>query len=538
MLKVFKTIPLYIWGMTLFFCLLYGITASLLWASFGMDGYDIGIFDQVLWNSSRGNIFSYSFNPYSYIVDHRSVLLLLLIPLYWIAAHPITLLVLQGGILASGIPLIYVLTRKYLANQLYSVSTQRCVASSAAIIYALHPIVWHMQFSEFHLLPFLIPGSFLAAYFLKQNNWHALSAVIGLILLVREDTAVMTIGIGLMILLFPKSKSTMVERLYGGSVILISSIVLAIHLWIGKIVAPFGESKFVALYHWAGESVGEVLLHWLTHPLQTVGVLLGSDHVLTIFLLLSVFAFLPLFAARWLIPTIIPIILFLLIQEPILEPVVFSHYTAFIFPWLCIAAVNGYIALKKKCTKASIMQAVTVSVIVLISMQGILFSPFIDPTIQQLYVDKERVENINAAISSIDANDAVMATPGVYSHLARRSQIYPTLHTMAGTYHFTDIPYEHSGAIDWLLFEKSEMALYRATYSETEIENAFRRFEDIITSNGLSVIEVNETIVVYGKTENDVQSISELEQLFFGGNIHIKNGSILPLHMPQVTIEY
>lgn len=536
--SLLQSIPRHIWVLTLFFYTIYSVAAIGQWYFFGMDGYDIGIFNQVLWNSAQGNLFEYSFNPYSYFVDHRSILLIGLIPLYWMVAHPVILLIVQAGIAAVVIPIVFVVARNIFEQITHSVKP--IVAGTvASVLYAMHPTIWHMQIQEFHMLPVLIPLSVLFVVFYQKKQWQYMSAIIGLMLLVREDVAVMTIGIGCMMLLFPRKEVKKIDRYYGSSVVVISSIVLSTQLYIGKLISPFEQSKFLALYDWAGLSVREIVLHWVTHPLETISVMVGNDHLLTIIILLCLFAFVPLFSARWTIPALLPFGLFLFIQEPILQPILFSHYAAFIFPWLFVAMLYGYMNVMNRYRNTeTVRQIFSVSVVICIGIQVIMFSPVMNEVHKNVILDSSRIEKLQATVERISEEDAVMATPALYSHLSSRSAIFPTLHVMEGTYHFTDIPYEHSGGIDWMLFERSEIALYRAVYSEEELQEAFYRFQNLITANNLSVIESDQYIVVYGKGEDKQTQITELEQLFFGGSIEITSGSIIPFSEPHVEIVY
>ena len=74
--------------------------------SYHSHGWDLGFFDQILWNTASGRAFEHSFREISYLGDHWQPVLLLLTPLVWLNLGPAPLLVVQGLALgAAAIPL-------------------------------------------------------------------------------------------------------------------------------------------------------------------------------------------------------------------------------------------------------------------------------------------------------------------------------------------------------------------------------------------------------------------------------------------------
>jgi uncharacterized membrane protein len=68
------------------FATLFGTMAILRHNAFHSSGYDLGIFDQVIWNSAHGRLFENSImaDSPSFLGHHFSPLLLVLVPLYWV----------------------------------------------------------------------------------------------------------------------------------------------------------------------------------------------------------------------------------------------------------------------------------------------------------------------------------------------------------------------------------------------------------------------------------------------------------------------
>src|ERR1700694_2729922 len=83
-------------------------------------GFDMGLFDQVFWNTTQGRPFESTMSqalpvPHSLLGDHFSPLLLLLTPFYFAYPHPETLLVIQTLALALGAWPVYLLAKLKLA---------------------------------------------------------------------------------------------------------------------------------------------------------------------------------------------------------------------------------------------------------------------------------------------------------------------------------------------------------------------------------------------------------------------------------------
>ncbi|MGK2964996.1 MAG: DUF2079 domain-containing protein, partial [Tepidiformaceae bacterium] len=89
----------------------YGTWSVLLHLSFHTSGWDLGVFDQVLWNTSQGRVFEYSFRDISYAGDHWQPVLFLLVPLKWVASGPLPMLVVQALAVGASVVTLYGLAR-------------------------------------------------------------------------------------------------------------------------------------------------------------------------------------------------------------------------------------------------------------------------------------------------------------------------------------------------------------------------------------------------------------------------------------------
>src|SRR3982074_47962 len=108
--------PQIVAGLALAYFVLYSILSVRRHATYHSFGPDLGIFDQVFWNSTQARLFESTMSlgqpqPHSYLGDHFSPAYLLLLPAYALVPRPETLLVIQTLFLAIGVWPLYLLTR-------------------------------------------------------------------------------------------------------------------------------------------------------------------------------------------------------------------------------------------------------------------------------------------------------------------------------------------------------------------------------------------------------------------------------------------
>lgn len=160
---------------------------------YGAPGYDMGIFDQGVWLLSRFHAPFVTVMGRDLFGDHTSFVLLLAVPLYWVWPAAQTLLVLQVLLLAAAAIPLYLLTFRRTGNA--------WIATALAGAYLLNPALQHGNLEQFHPESFLVLFVALAIFAaLEWKPWLLLFSVIGC-LLVKEDTALLIVPLGLWVLL-------------------------------------------------------------------------------------------------------------------------------------------------------------------------------------------------------------------------------------------------------------------------------------------------------------------------------------------------
>src|SRR5437867_8641380 len=96
------------------------------------DDFDFAIFGQAMEQLLRGSLYS-SIRGMVWLGDHTSLILFPLLPVYAVARHPVTLLVVQSLALGLGAWPVFAIARRQLGRD--------AAALGFAALYLLHPAV-------------------------------------------------------------------------------------------------------------------------------------------------------------------------------------------------------------------------------------------------------------------------------------------------------------------------------------------------------------------------------------------------------------
>lgn len=148
--------------------------------------YDFGFFDQVVWNTSRGDWFETSFVEYNFLGQHFEPVLLLFAGLYRLGAGPETMLLAQSLCAgAAAIPLFHATSR---------LTGSRGTGLALAIAYLLNPALHRALDFDFHPEVMAFPLVFGAVYLIAVSRPWASVATILPVLLLKEDMAILVLA--------------------------------------------------------------------------------------------------------------------------------------------------------------------------------------------------------------------------------------------------------------------------------------------------------------------------------------------------------
>jgi uncharacterized membrane protein len=296
------------------------------------SGYDLGIYDSLLWNMLHGGSF-FKTPPWegpgrSHFGNHAEFFAYALLPFYAIRQNGGMLLIIQSVFLGSAAIPLYKLVRRHI---------DRWPACILALTYLLYPALHGENIFEFHFLPF---GPFLlwwAWYFLeiRKDRWAALFVLFTLSC--REDVSSWVAVLGAYFLLSGR-------RPKAG---LILALVGVLYCFTLKFVAmPYvgGGESFTSIYKDllppGSHSFGSVVMTVLANPAYTMYTLAEMNKLVYILQILLPLAFLPFRRPIWLVLAI-PGFFFTVLSTKYgpLVSINFqysAHWIAFFFPGVAL----------------------------------------------------------------------------------------------------------------------------------------------------------------------------------------------------------
>ncbi len=408
-----------IWVIIISFFILYAMISLLKHMNFKSHAWDLGIFDQTIWQYSRFQIGYNSIrNVPVLLADHWHPSLFLFAPFYWIWSDARTLLILQALIAAMGALPIYWITKKKLQWEF--------PAQAFAVTYLIFWGTMELVFFDFHphvLYPGLIA---LAYYFILEDRMVAYFLCLPLLLIIQEQVALTVAFLGLYLIIFKR-------KWFAGTATF--SISLGWFLVVTQKLIPAltgGAGYIYNQYYWyLGDTIFQAGKHLLLHPLLALKLLVWPYHKISLILgLLTPFLFLPLFAGFSII--IIPDILQRLYSDVFEHWEMSRHYNAIYAAVFLIAILEVlprfYRWLRKRYPdyKTNFRKVVFALCIVLVAIQV----PFTftrsaaNLLVPSFYYLDSREKRGYEVLGTIPPDASVCAQDVIVPHLSHRDYIY------------------------------------------------------------------------------------------------------------------
>jgi len=182
----FAVFALVIWQATVVTRLQWDIHRGL-----GTSAFDVGLYDQGIWLMSRFKAPFVTLMGRNLLGDHSSLILLFVVPIYWLAPGTETLLALQAFVIAAGAIPIYFFARRTLQSS--------CLGFLMAVVWLVNPAVNGTNLENFHpdsFLGLLVPIALVCAL---SKKWLGYWIALGLCLLVKEDVVLIVLPLGVLL---------------------------------------------------------------------------------------------------------------------------------------------------------------------------------------------------------------------------------------------------------------------------------------------------------------------------------------------------
>jgi len=395
-----------IWGVISYAALFSFITVTRHLA-FRTHALDLGYYDQLLWNITRGNGALVSLPEMNAWGDHLSPIMYLLAPLYAVWSTPVLLLVAQSVILGLGAVPVYALARRRLGDE--------PLAATLAVLYLVNPSLHGINLRDFHAAALAIPLLLATVYFFEANRPGWCLAALLLVLGSREDAALPVFGLGLWIAVARR-------RWIHGVGLALASLGLLVALT--ELVIPhFRGAAYPHLgrYGHLGGTVREILGTLLFHPLSSLGDMATVGRLIYFLAILGPLGFLPLLGLLDLLPAL-PVLAENLLGR---DPILFHHrtqYNAFILPFLVVAAISGVARLRGWSPSGRLRPGVLLGLAILASL-ALTSRTFNDLRVDRILPNDHR-RAAYAVMAAIPPEAAVSTHDPYVPHLTRRSRVF------------------------------------------------------------------------------------------------------------------
>ena len=258
----------------------YAAVGLLRHATYRSTGFDLGIFDQAVWQLGHGAGPASSLKGLpSLFGDHFSPILVALAPLGTCSCGPAPLIVAQAVLIAASVVPVVLFARPRLGDNgalLVGVGYGLFCGIQSAIAFDFHEVAF---------APLLIASAALLAD--REQWWRSLACALAL-LLVKEDLAFVVLAFALWFLAQRRPREAVVCLLAGALWYATITREVIPHFAGGR---PFGYWS----YDQFGATPGEALRHAVSHPLQTARIFVSpAEKAQTLLALFGAFAFLPL----------------------------------------------------------------------------------------------------------------------------------------------------------------------------------------------------------------------------------------------------
>ena len=462
------------------YALVFGALSLIRHWSFHSTGLDLGVFDQVVWNTSQGRFMESTLSldrcaPHSFLGDHFSPILIALVPLYWIAPHPETLLVVQTAALALGAWPVY-----RLAKRLLPAGIERLIWVLAYVFSA--PLSF-ITLYDFHEVALAVLPLGLAMYFLVTRRTLSLVGALGVAFTVKEEVALIGIGFGVALAFQRRWLSAALVGIGSAAVFVLTLKVL---------IPAFADAPYQYLGRYAslGGSEGEILRTLLLDPLRALAALFHGEVGSKIVFVLSLFGpgALLAFRSRWaMVPSLVPLG-YLLLSDYGGEHTLHNQYGAPIIPLALGAAIVGFARLSPVWRPRLTVAALMVTVFFCVVFGGWPFSrefqdaylrgnPDRAPSGSSMFVREPRYDSLLAQVHAIPPDVPIVATDFWVTQVGERRSDY------------------HLAALDpcdarYVILDYADPGMNRdlARFGEARAALLATGFEEIASGDGLSLM--------------------------------------------------
>lgn len=373
-------------------------------ATFRSTTYDLAVFEQVVWKMAHGHGATSSLTAWNTFGDHLSPVLLVFLPLYWLAATPLWFFAMQS--IAIGVAVLCI---RPLAVAVGADENSRLVTFLIAA-FVVSPAVWNALLWDFHPTTVAVPFLFIGLHAAVRNRHRHMWLVFLALVLLRDDLALAGVAVA-MVGWRGDTRSGRRTR---------AALMAAGVAWtvIGaQIGTALGASRhFESRYGYLGTSMANIATHPAHALVGVVTHLFATDNIAPVLILLLPLAMLPLGRPGWALIAGFVALPTLLAADPNLHSPAY-HYGAPILPFLLLAAAHTASRVSNEAGRRVLFFGAPLA-----AASFFLVGPM---TTGALTMAAPNAADVRAALKTVRASDVVVASGFVAPHVANRDTLIP-----------------------------------------------------------------------------------------------------------------
>jgi len=403
--------------------------------------YDIGVMDNLFWQTLHGRLFYYPQYGMSYFGDHFPPIFFFVLPFYAIAPHALTLLAVQNLALCLGAIPLYGLTQHYLARS--DAATHRndqgdsrlatTVPLAVAFLYLSNISLLSIGMFDFHPVAFMVPLSLWAMHSFEMGRRRRMWLAVLLLLFTAEEAAITVAVFGLYLVAFGGVRE---NRKDGAAIILLCIVYFATTMtWVipgfqGAQRNP--EWLYLSRYGHLGTSFGEVLGTIVFSPAKALRLSFALYKGKTLALLFLPLALLPLIGWRALLIAL-PCLAYNYLSSREHQFAIQYQYFSPALGWLFVAAAQGVAATYRWATLLPIRNRRSARIILTLTpvMLGVAFNGWallrVGPIRSDFFSTPPHQDKLRRVREMIPDNASVSASNTLGAMFAHRSEYYLSL---------------------------------------------------------------------------------------------------------------
>lgn len=487
------------------------IVFGLSWFKYNLflyNGLDLAIFNNVFFNLINTGSFFSSIQGHTYLADHITPIISVLLPFYGLWQHPLNLLLMQTIVFGATSFIVYYLATTFLKHQLPERSTQfKQLPLWLALAWLINPLVWNANLFEFHLLIFAPATLMLGIIFYIQNQYKYFIYAIIASVLVREDVALLVMMFGVLAWIDKKPFK------YRVTPIIIGGVYASLALVLSSSLTP-DSFRFAQYYSWLGETPLEIISNFFTQPTLWLSHIFSIDNLDMLVGLLFPFVFVPLKRPKYLLLSLLPLAQFVLGRAGGSNLVVQTHYAVLFLPaliWATLDAITYIIQNKKSRWHKLFIFDTGVSKIVLstyLILTFVALSPLGGIAYAHIIEAKPlpRVEVEHTILKHIAPESVLISTYDMLPHLSSRTWLYSSHYIFLGTQQFSKQPYDMPELARGIVFDTDDLLTYwlqislvptKFQFYHEKIKNlqtVLNHYNVTVLPNGLTVWQLHDEV--------------------------------------------